>query len=102
MAANISLHPLGGRVSRSNARTARVLSYAEGEGEEEDDGDYEEKEERPARQLTRPPRVSNVRQRHRHTPSDQFYTPPGAILALLRVIGVFIFQVYTGKKYLNK
>jgi hypothetical protein len=95
MAANISLHPLGERVSRSNARTARVLSYAEDEGED-DDGDYEEKEERPARQLPRPPRVSNVRQKHRHTPSDQFYTPIGAVTALLRVIGVGIYRIYTG------
>jgi len=91
MAANISLHPLGERASRRGRSTNRVL-YAEGEEDEVDDDGVETKTQQPPR----PPRIAKSRQKHRHQAADQFFTPSGAVLALLRVIGTYIIGIYTG------
>ena len=105
----LSLRPL-----RERAKDAVKLiddeAEEDNEAEEDDEAEEEEEEEDEAEevnvpiakaQMKRPPRISHSKEKHRHQPVDQFYTPSGAVLALLRVIGVVIFQVYTGKEYLN-
>lgn len=85
LAANINLQPLGDR--RSSGRAAPRVLYTE-----------EDEKHEPSTQVPRPPRMANSRKNHKHQPADQFYTPSGAIMALLKCIGTYIFKVYTGKK----
>jgi len=96
VAADISHHPLGESSLRATASTARVL-YAKDDDDDESEEDEEEHTPTAKAQMKRPPRISNVKENRRHQPADQFYTPTGAIMALLRVVGIFIYQVYTGE-----
>ena len=61
------------------------------------DDDEEEEIELPPR----PPRTANSKnpKGHRLHAKDQYYTPRGATVALLRKIGGYIHKVYTGMYY---
>jgi hypothetical protein len=102
---NISLRPL-------RERSKVVVKLMDDEAEENDDDEEEEEQEEyeedddetehvptAKAQKKRPPRIAYGKEKHRHQPSDQFYTPIGATMALLRMIGIYIIQVYNGKQY---
>jgi hypothetical protein len=100
----LSLKPL-----RERAKVAVKLIDDEAEEDnevEEDEEDEEEEEDEPEEeyaptakaQTKRPPRIAKGEEKHRHHPEDQYYTPRGAVLALIKVLGAVIFRIYTGKE----
>ena len=97
MGANISLHPLG---ERSKPATARILYAEDNDDDESEEEDEPEEEYAPTAkaQTKRPPRIAKGEEKHRHHPADQYYTPRGAVLALIKVLGAVIFRIYTGKE----
>lgn len=81
IAGNLSLPPMEER------RAAPRVLYAE----------TEEDLASSTAHTPRPPRVQNQKNKHKHSAEDPFYTPRGAVVALLNVAGDHIKKVYTGE-----